>query len=80
MSIISYPNIIKCRKDDNIGWEWQVRSLCTWQPYCRYGDGEKANKIGILGWEKLGYPEASTAKTDNIAECIGWKKAKLIEY
>ena len=75
MSIISYPNIIKCRKE----WlEVTSKKLVHLTTILQIWGWRKANKIGILGWEKLGYPEAS--KTDNIAECIGWKKAKLIEY
>ena len=62
--------------------------LTTVLQICGWGKGQqnratemrKRPKKGILGWKKLGNLEASTAKTDNIAECRRWEKAKLIEY
>ena len=62
--------------------------LTTVLQICGWGKGQqnRATKTGkrpkkrILEWEKWGYLEVSKAKTENIAECIRWKKAKLIEY
>ena len=61
--------------------------LTTVLQICGWGKGQqnRATKTGKrpkkknIGMGKIGIP-MSKAKTDNIAECRRWKKAKLIEY